>query len=120
MSIAPRTENPVPERERRTVVRVCLVEMRRVVPAVDTRGSEEPVEHAGAEIGVRVRQHRARPPGTPRRWRAVRARARVERALVLAQGRIEGAGGAAKLLAVNPHTLRGKMRKLRIDWSRFR
>jgi len=47
-------------------------------------------------------------------------RAHIERALVHAHGRIEGAGGAADLLGVNPHTLRGKMRKLRIDWSRFR
>lgn len=44
----------------------------------------------------------------------------IERALVLAQGKIEGAGGAAELLEVNPHTLRAKMRKLGIDWSQFR
>ncbi|MBX3189518.1 MAG: sigma-54-dependent Fis family transcriptional regulator [Labilithrix sp.] len=47
-------------------------------------------------------------------------RAHIERALALSAGRIEGQGGAADLLGVNPHTLRGKMRKLRIDWSRFR
>lgn len=44
----------------------------------------------------------------------------IERALVLAQGKIEGAGGAAELLEVNPHTLRAKMRKLGIEWSQFR
>ncbi len=44
----------------------------------------------------------------------------IERALVLASGRIEGRGGAADLLGLNPHTLRGKMRKLRVEWSRFR
>ena len=44
----------------------------------------------------------------------------IERALVLASGRIEGRGGAADLLGLNPHTLRGKMRKLKVDWSRFR
>ena len=44
----------------------------------------------------------------------------IERALVLTSGRIEGRGGAADLLGLNPHTLRGKMRKLRVEWSRFR
>lgn len=37
-----------------------------------------------------------------------------------AGGRIEGPGGAADLLAINPHTLRSRMRKLGIDWSEFR
>lgn len=47
-------------------------------------------------------------------------REHIERALVLTSGRIEGRGGAADVLGLNPHTLRGKMRKLRVDWSRFR
>ncbi len=36
------------------------------------------------------------------------------------RGRIEGPGGAAERLGVNPHTLRSRMRKLGIDWSRYR
>lgn len=44
----------------------------------------------------------------------------VERALVLTNGRIEGKGGAADLLGLNPHTLRGKMRKLGIEWAAYR
>jgi hydrogenase-4 transcriptional activator len=44
----------------------------------------------------------------------------IESALRRAGGRIEGAGGAAALLGINPHTLRARMRKLRIDWSTFR
>lgn len=47
-------------------------------------------------------------------------REHIERALVLTSGRIEGRGGAADVLGLNPHTLRGKMRKLRVEWSRFR
>ncbi|MBX3271366.1 MAG: sigma 54-interacting transcriptional regulator [Sandaracinaceae bacterium] len=47
-------------------------------------------------------------------------RAHVERALATTRGVIEGPRGAAARLGVNPHTLRAKMRKLRIDWSRFR
>jgi transcriptional regulator with GAF, ATPase, and Fis domain len=44
----------------------------------------------------------------------------IEAALTVARGRIEGRQGAAALLQVNPHTLRAKMRKLGIDWARFR
>lgn len=47
-------------------------------------------------------------------------RAHIEQALQLTGGRIEGKGGAADLLGLNPHTLRGKMRKLKLDWSVFR
>jgi hydrogenase-4 transcriptional activator len=44
----------------------------------------------------------------------------IERALYATGGRIEGPFGAAHMLRVNPHTLRARMRKLDIDWSRFR
>jgi hydrogenase-4 transcriptional activator len=47
-------------------------------------------------------------------------RAHIETALRSTRGRIEGARGAARLLAINPHTLRARMRKLKIDWSAFR
>ena len=36
------------------------------------------------------------------------------------RGRIEGPDGAARLLTINPHTLRARMRKLGIDWKKFR
>jgi hydrogenase-4 transcriptional activator len=44
----------------------------------------------------------------------------VEAALERTHGKIEGRGGAARLLGINPHTLRARMRKLGIDWNRFR
>ena len=44
----------------------------------------------------------------------------IEAALARTHGRIEGPHGAARLLGINPHTLRARMRKLAIDWSRFR
>jgi transcriptional regulator with GAF, ATPase, and Fis domain len=44
----------------------------------------------------------------------------IEHALEITQGRIEGPFGAAKLLGINPHTLRARMRKLGVDWSRYR
>jgi hydrogenase-4 transcriptional activator len=47
-------------------------------------------------------------------------RAHIEMVLRATRGRIEGQHGAAKLLAINPHTLRARMRKLKIDWTAFR
>jgi transcriptional regulator with GAF, ATPase, and Fis domain len=47
-------------------------------------------------------------------------RRRIEEALSSTRGRIEGDLGAARLLGINPHTLRARMRKLGIDWQRFR
>jgi transcriptional regulator with GAF, ATPase, and Fis domain len=47
-------------------------------------------------------------------------RAHIEAALRATRGRIEGKYGAAKILGINPHTLRARMRKLKIDWAMFR
>jgi DNA-binding NtrC family response regulator len=44
----------------------------------------------------------------------------IEAALARTGGRIEGRTGAARLLDINPHTLRARMRKLGIDWNSFR
>lgn len=44
----------------------------------------------------------------------------LEQALRSTGGRIEGPMGAAALLGVNPHTLRSRMRRLGLDWKRFR
>lgn len=51
---------------------------------------------------------------------AVAIRKHILAALEKTAGRIEGPRGAARLLRINPHTLRARMRKLGIDWSRFR
>jgi transcriptional regulator with GAF, ATPase, and Fis domain len=50
----------------------------------------------------------------------VAMRRHIERALAQTAGRIEGRFGAAAILEINPFTLRARMRKLGIDWSRFR
>jgi hydrogenase-4 transcriptional activator len=47
-------------------------------------------------------------------------RAHIERALARCGGRIEGQGGAARLLGLHPNTLRSKMNKLGVRWSQFR
>jgi transcriptional regulator with GAF, ATPase, and Fis domain len=44
----------------------------------------------------------------------------IERALRETSGRVDGPHGAARLLRINPHTLRARMRKLRIHWRSFR
>jgi transcriptional regulator with GAF, ATPase, and Fis domain len=47
-------------------------------------------------------------------------RLHIEAALTATRGRVEGPRGAAALLQINPHTLRARMRKLGVQWSRFR
>lgn len=47
-------------------------------------------------------------------------RRHIEAALVATHGRVEGPHGAARLLRINPHTLRARMRKLKVDWRAFR
>jgi len=59
-------------------------------------------------------------PGVAIEPLATAIRAHIERALVASRGRIEGRRGAAAMLQINPHTLRGRMRKLGIDASQFR
>ena len=42
----------------------------------------------------------------------------IQRAMFQAKGRINGQGGAAQLLGINPHTLRHRMRKLDIPFGK--
>ena len=44
----------------------------------------------------------------------------IESALEISHGQIEGSDGAAALLGINPHTLRARMRKLGVEWVKFR
>jgi hydrogenase-4 transcriptional activator len=61
-------------------------------------------------------------PALPNRFQTLdeAMRQHIEAALTLARGRIEGRRGAAALLQINPHTLRARMRKLKINWTLFR
>jgi transcriptional regulator with GAF, ATPase, and Fis domain len=47
-------------------------------------------------------------------------RSAIEDALRRSRGQIEGATGAAAQLGINSATLRSRMRRLGIDWSRHR
>jgi len=44
----------------------------------------------------------------------------IEAALEATHGRVEGRHGAARMLGINPYTLRSRMRKLCIDWGKYR
>lgn len=44
----------------------------------------------------------------------------IEKVLVRCAGQVEGRRGAARVLQINPHTLRAKMRKLGIRWADYR
>lgn len=61
------------------------------------------------------------PDKAPQDWSLDNAmRRHIENVLQFTQGKIEGTKGAAALLKINPHTLRARMRKLKIQWSEFR
>ncbi len=47
-------------------------------------------------------------------------REHIKAALVATNGRIDGLHGAARMLEINPHTLRARMRKLGVDWKKYR
>jgi len=47
-------------------------------------------------------------------------RQHISGALARTNGRIDGPHGAARLLDINPHTLRARMRKLGVDWLQFK
>lgn len=67
---------------------------------------------------VRAAPAREEPVGVASLESALRGH--IEAALERCHGRIEGPFGAAGLLQLNPHTLRSRMRRLGIDWARFR
>ena len=79
-----------------------------------------------AALGLSTRASRPTSPGAPvgppRGIEPLDAvvRRHIEAALEATRGRVEGPHGAARLLRINPHTLRARMRKLQIDWQRFR
>ncbi len=68
--------------------------------------------------GTRLEIHAALGPDAGPR--PVDDRAAIEEAVAACVGRIEGPFGAAAMLGVNAATLRSRMRRLGIDWERFR
>ena len=82
--------------------------------------------NVAAALGLSARPANAAAPSTPAVAPAriepldVVIRRHIEAALDETHGRVEGPHGAARLLRINPHTLRARMRKLEIDWRSFR
>jgi transcriptional regulator with GAF, ATPase, and Fis domain len=72
----------------------------RAASPAPARTADAPPSHI-APLDVVIRQH-------------------IETALEATNGRVEGRHGAARLLKINPHTLRARMRKLQIDWRQYR
>ena len=75
-----------------------------VLPALPSRGESRAATGAGPDfptLDAIIERH-------------------IRLALERTAGRIEGPHGAGVLLGVNPHTLRARMRQLRIDWSAYR
>jgi len=77
---------------------------------------------AGAGAGAGSGAAAAAPPGVATAAASLDAAmiGHIESVLAATGGRIEGPSGTAARLGINPHTLRARMRKLGIDWSRFR
>jgi DNA-binding NtrC family response regulator len=96
--------------------RAVLIGQGRTLNVAAALGGQDPTRPADLQP----------PPeaGTPRRAVIepldVAMRRHIEIALDHTHGRVEGPHGAARLLRINPHTLRARMRKLKIDWRRFR
>lgn len=88
-----------------------------VVVAIGSIGNRVPLESPSADAG-------SFPPSVEKQSDIQSLddamRAHIQRVLAVTEGRVEGRRGAAKLLKINPHTLRARMRKLGIDWSSFR
>ncbi|MGA2064456.1 MAG: sigma-54 dependent transcriptional regulator [Thermoguttaceae bacterium] len=85
----------------------------------------EVAQALGATVKPPVPPQAAETPATPEQPSEVLSldkamRLHIERVLAITRGRIEGRRGTAALLDINPHTLRARMRKLGIDWAKFR
>jgi transcriptional regulator with GAF, ATPase, and Fis domain len=94
--------------------RAVLIGQGRSVDVVAALG-----QSAATSISPRARTADRGVPGAIEPLDTI-VRQHIETALRHAHGRVEGPHGAARLLRINPHTLRARMRKLRIDWRSFR
>jgi len=77
-------------------------------------------EQLDVEMALGSARTRVEPPAPAAAPGSEHDRPTIEDALARCLGRIEGPFGAAAVLGVNPHTLRSRMRRLGIEWSRFR
>ena len=102
-------------------------ELAAVIERAAILGNGQELE-VGAALGVvhaRPEAHRAAVAASPATGDRVipldaAMAEHIRRALATTSGRIEGERGAARLLGINPHTLRARMRKLGVEWQQYR
>jgi transcriptional regulator with GAF, ATPase, and Fis domain len=94
--------------------RAVLIGQGRELNVAAALGQNAPSSHARPPRGVETTARSTIEPLD------VVMQRHIETALRETHGRVEGPHGAARLLRINPHTLRARMRKLRIDWRRYR
>ena len=82
-------------------VAAALGQRPRTPRPADTRAVDDPQAAVIEPLDVATRRH-------------------IEAALRHTHGRVDGPHGAARLLRINPHTLRSRMRKLGVQWKGFR
>jgi hydrogenase-4 transcriptional activator len=101
--------------------RAVLLGQGRALEVATALGPAGPAGPRASALHVPARAPLEAPPAADAPSRLDDAMvAHIEVALARSFGRIEGPFGAARVLGINPHTLRARMRKLRIDWRRFR
>jgi transcriptional regulator with GAF, ATPase, and Fis domain len=86
-------------------------------------GTPAPAELATTPSEIEAEQplaSRPSPVGGPVASLEKAMKQHIESTLAVTFGRVEGPFGAARLLGINPHTLRSRMRKLGIDWTQYR
>ena len=76
--------------------------------------------HGGVTTVATAARAAEAPPATAIEPLDVITRRHIEAALRQTHGRVDGLHGAARMLQINPHTLRARMRKLKIAWRGFR
>jgi transcriptional regulator with GAF, ATPase, and Fis domain len=101
--------------------RAVLIGQGRALSVAAALGRADSTDgQSGAETTAGRRRGTERKPAARIEALEVIVRRHIEAALAAADGQIEGPDGAARLLHINPHTLRARMRKLRINWQDFR
>ena len=109
------------------IERAAILGGGRRLEIAQALGTPTPIEPAAVEavkpLEAEIRQ--PFPSGPARVGPTVESldeamRKHIESTLAATFGRVEGPFGAARLLGINPHTLRSRMRKLGIDWTQYR
>jgi DNA-binding NtrC family response regulator len=106
------------EGRRVDIARSLTLTPRAASPPAHPAGTHVPASPPAPQAVTSTHPHAATPGHVEPLDDVIRRH--IEHALVVCKGRIDGPFGAAHKLAINPHTLRARMRKLGVDWRRHR